>query len=140
MAMDDNAISRTSGKYYKYSLWLVAGTALLALLATNIYGKASLARPLAICTIYTLVVNIAYGAAWKSVAKSSPATLTKFYLAAPALRMMAALMVVVAFCLLSSDKTSIRDFILMFFGFYVVMLVFDGMFFARVEKKNNLKE
>lgn len=140
MAMDDNAISRTSARYYKYSLWLVAGTALLTLLATNIYGYASLARPLAICVIYTLVVNIAYGAAWKSVATSSPSVLTKFYLAASALRMVAAIMVVVAFCLLSRDKTSIRDFVLMFFGFYAVMLVFDGIFFARVEKKNNLKE
>lgn len=140
MAMDDNAISRTSGKYYKYSLWIVAVTALFTLLAANIYGLTSLVSPLVICVIYTLVVNIAYGAAWKSVAKASPSVLTKFYIAAPALRMVAAIMVVVAFCLLNGDKTSIRNFVLMFFGFYVVMLVFDGIYFARVEKKNNLKE
>lgn len=138
MAMDDKAIRRTWSKYYKYSLWLVAGAALITLLFTNIYGYASLVRPLAFCVIYTLLANIAYGAAWKGVAKSSPSVLTKFYLAASALRMIAAVMVVVAFCMLIHDKTAIRDFVLMFFGFYVVVLVFDGIFFAIVEKKNNL--
>jgi len=48
-------------------------------------------------------------------------------------------MVAVVFCVVSRDRESIINFIIVFAVFYVVMLIFDGVFFARLEKKLNQK-
>lgn len=138
--MEPEKINQTFGKYYKYSLWLVAAATLISLLFMNIYSIPGLVNSLVVCVIYTFIVNLLYGVAWKGVAKSSPGMLTKFYLTAPVLRMVTAATVVVAYCLLNRGNGNIRNFVLLFFVFYVVMLIFDGIFFARVEKKNNHKE
>lgn len=140
MMTDNKIISRAYGRYCKYSLWLVAAAALITLLIMNVCEIGGLISFLVICIVYTLIANGAYGVAWKGVAKSSSSVLTKFYLAASALRMLTAVLVVVAFCLLNNDATQIRNFVILFSSFYVVMLIFDGIFFARVEKKNNHKE
>lgn len=137
--MDSKTINNVSKRYRQYGLWLVAVVALVILIFMSVGYMTRLACPLTVSVVFTLVANAAYGASWKGVAKSSPSSLTKFYLAASALRMMAAALVVVAYCLLNRDRQSILDFVAVFFAFYVVTLVFDGVFFARVEKNNNIK-
>lgn len=137
--MDKNVIDQISRKYNKYSLWVTAGCALVTLLAINICNASQFVNPLVISVLYTLISSIAYGAGWKAVASSSPMTLSKFYIAASAIRMLLALIVVAVFCVISRDKGSIQNFIIVFAAFYVVMLVFDGVFFARLERKLNQK-
>ena len=100
----------------------------------------SLVSALAVSALYSIIVNLAYGSLWKRIAKSAPGTMAKFYLAASALRLITAALVVIVFCVINrSDKELIRNFIFVFFAFYLVMLVFDSVFFARIEKNNNLK-
>ena len=94
---------------------------------------------LTVSVVYSIIVNFAYGAFWGKVAKAAPNTMTRFYLAASALRLITAALVVVSFCMLIGDKGLIRSFIFIFFAFYFVMLIFDSVFFARIEKYNNLK-
>lgn len=137
--MDEKTISNVCGKYRQYGLWLTVAVALAILILMSVCGLMRLACPLAVGVLFTLLVNTAYGYAWGGVAKSSPSSLTKFYLAASAIRMMAAALTVVVFCVLNRDRQAIIDFVAVFFAFYVVMLVFDGVFFARVEKNNNQK-
>lgn len=136
-----DVIAQQAKRYYKYSLWLVAAMTLIALLAANILWQEALIVPVVISAVFSLIASIAYGAAWKSVARSAPKTLTKFYLAAPALRMIAAALVVAVYCVAVRQPEKIRVFAIVFFLFYIVMLILDSVFFARIEKLNkNHKE
>ena len=99
----------------------------------------SLLNALAVSAIYSIVINLLYVFFWKKVAKSASGIIARFYLGASALRLMTAALVVLAFCMLNDGKEVIRNFIIVFFAFYIVMLIFDSVFFARIEKYNNLK-
>ena len=107
------------------------------LLGISICDAQQLVNPVLISVIYALVTNWAYGLSWKAVANSSPNTLSKFYLAASAIRMLAGVLVAVVFCVMNDDREAIINFIIVFSAFYIAMLVFDGVFFARQERKRN---
>lgn len=138
--MNLKLIENTSKRYCKNSLWLIVGLTLLCFIAMSLnWLDMNLLNGLAVSAVYSIIINFTYGTLWKKVAKSSPASMAKFYLAASALRLITAALVVLSFCMLNDDREQIRNFILMFFVFYLVMLIFDSVFFARIEKYNNLK-
>lgn len=135
-------IRQVSIKYKQISLWLTAAVALAVLFACRLSAQcddmiAQVVNPLVVSAIFSLVASTAYGEAWKAVAKSSPANLAKFYLAAMMLKMMAGVLVFLIYVLVC-DKQNILGFTVIFALFYVVLLVFDCIYFARVEKKNRL--
>lgn len=135
-------IRQTSIRYKQISLWLTAAVALAVLFACRLSAQCDdmipqIVNPLVVSAIFSLVASTAYGEAWKAVAKSSPANLAKFYLAAMMLKMMAGVLVFLIYVLVC-DKQNILGFTAIFALFYVVLLVFDCIYFARVEKKNRL--
>lgn len=135
-------IRQASIRYKQISLWLTAAVALAVLFACRLSAQcddmiAQVVNPLVVSAIFSLVASTAYGEAWKAAAKSSPANLAKFYLAAMMLKMMAGVLVFLIYVLVC-DKQNILGFTAIFALFYVVLLVFDCIYFARVEKKNRL--
>ena len=135
-------IRQASIRYKQISLWLTAAVALAVLFACRLSAQcddmiAQVVNPLVVSAIFSLVASTAYGEAWKAVAKSSPANLAKFYLAAMMLKMMAGVLVFLIYVLVC-DKQNILGFTVIFALFYVVLLVFDCIYFARVEKKSRL--
>ena len=129
-------------RYKQISLWLTAAVALAVLFACRLSAQcddmiAQVVNPLVVSAIFSLVASTAYGEAWKAVAKSSPANLAKFYLAALVLKLMASTLVFLIYVLVC-DRQNILGFTAIFALFYVVLLVFDCIYFARVEKKNRL--
>lgn len=135
----NGTINRIAKQYYKVSLWIIFGLTVIILLVMQYLQSTSLVNALVISALFSLVSSIAYIQSWKSVARRAPKTLGKFYLAASALRMLAALLtVVVAMFILRGEKGAMIGFAAMFVGFYIVMLVFDCIYFAQIEKKNNI--
>ena len=135
-------IRQASIRYKQISLWLTAAVALAVLFACRLSAQcddmiAQVVNPLVVSAIFSLVASTAYGEAWKAVAKSSPANLAKFYLVAMMLKMMAGVLVFLIYVLVC-DKQNILGFTVIFALFYVMLLVFDCIYFARVEKKNRL--
>ena len=131
-------------KYKQISLWLTALMALVILFACRVSALCSdilpqVVNPLVVSAIFSLVASTAYGEAWKAVAKSSPANLAKFYMAALVIKMVAGTLVFLIYVLVC-DKQNILGFTAIFALFYVVLLVFDCIYFSRVEKKNNLNK
>ena len=131
-------------KYKQISLWLTALMALAILLACRLSALCNdilpqVVNPLVVSAIFSLVASTAYGEAWKAVAKSSPANLVKFYMAALVIKMVAGTLVFLIYVLVC-DKQNILGFTAIFALFYVVLLVFDCIYFSRVEKKNNLNK
>ena len=148
--MDAKMIDGIGHRYYKLSLWIIAGLSLLALMLIggSPYWGSDVLNAILISAAFSFLTSIAYQAAWKSVAKNSPSSLTKFYLAAPALRMMAAVLVILVYYVLNryavqGDGTpAIRRMMLMFtfvfLAYYISMLVLDCVYFAQIEKRNKL--
>ena len=131
-------------KYKQISLWLTALMALAILFACRLSALCNdilpqVVNPLVVSAIFSLVASTAYGEAWKAIAKSSPANLAKFYMAALVIKMVAGTLVFLIYVLLC-DKQNILGFTAIFALFYVVLLVFDCIYFSRVEKKNNLNK
>ena len=135
-------IKQTGRKYKQISLWLTAAMALAILIACRVSAQcdsiiAQVVNPLVVSALFSLVSSTAYGEAWTSVAKSSPANLAKFYLAASALKMMLGAVVFLVYVVVC-NKSNILGFSAIFALFYVVLLVFDCIYFARVERKSRL--
>lgn len=135
-------IRQASIRYKQISLWLTAAVALAVLFVCRLSAQcddmiAQVVNPLVVSAIFSLAASTAYGEAWKAVAKSSPANLAKFYLAALVLKLMAGTLVFLIYVLVC-DRQNILGFTAIFALFYVVLLVFDCIYFARVEKKNRL--
>ena len=131
-------------KYKQISLWLTALMAFAILFACRLSALCNdilpqVVNPLVVSAIFSLVASTAYGEAWKAVAKSSPANLAKFYMAALVIKMVAGTLVFLIYVLVC-DKQNILGFTAIFALFYVVLLVFDCIYFSRVEKKNNLNK
>lgn len=138
--MDIKQIDRAGKQYVKFSLWLTVALSLMILTAIGLnWFDVKLVNALAVSALYTIIINFAYGLLWRRQAKSSPANMTRLYLASSVVRLITAALVVVSYCMLNQVKEDIRNFVLLFFVFYMIMLVFDSVFFARIEKKNNLK-
>ncbi|SFW34196.1 hypothetical protein SAMN02910409_1667 [Prevotellaceae bacterium HUN156] len=122
--------------YLKQSICVIAGITLLALLLANLNGgMEQMVTPLCISIVFQLVACIAYGLVWKWVSATSPASIPTLYMAASAFRMFAAVVVVMAYSLLTDDRDSIRLFVVTFLIYYFVILIYDTWYFVKIEKK-----
>ena len=122
--------------YLRQSICLIAGLSLLMLLYVNIWGDVDLmTMPICISAVFQLVACIAYALVWKWVMATSPGSMPTLYMAASALRMFAAVVIVMVFCFLASSHASILCFVVIFLIYYFVILIFDTWYFVRIEKK-----
>lgn len=118
-------------------VWTLSGLTLAVLLTMQLTGKMSLLNPILISVVFSLFSGIVYIQGWKFLARQSPETLPKYYLAGSAFRLMAAAMVMLAYCVvLRHDISAIKWFAIVFIVYYVVMLIFDALFFANFSKNN----
>ncbi|WP_051220270.1 hypothetical protein [Prevotella sp. AGR2160] len=126
----------TAGKRYrKGSLWIIAAMMLIVLVIIRVTNEFFLVGGLVVTVVFSLLCSIVYGKAWEAVARRSPRQLAKFYLVAGTLRMLAAVLVFLVYALLHRDTGTLLGFTALFAGFYLVLLLFDCIFFARIEKK-----
>jgi hypothetical protein len=118
------------------SIGLIALLTLVTLACVWAWGNVGMvAGPLALVVVFQLVACVAYGLVWKSVARTSLASLPTLYMAASAIRMFAAIVVVVGFLFLVSNKEAVRFFIITFLIYYFLILIYDTVYFVKVEKK-----
>ena len=89
---------------------------------------------IAISIAYTLLATLAFVAGYRAVRHSDKA-LTLYGLVAMVLRMLSAALVVIVFLVLVDDMDYRRTFIITFSIFYLLMLVFDVVFYIRSQKK-----
>ena len=91
--------------------------------------------PLCVVVVFQLLTCWTYGLVWKSVAHASTSSLPTFYLAASGMRMFAAVVVVLGFLFLVSDKQVVRLFVITFLVYYLIILIYDTTYFVKVEKR-----
>jgi hypothetical protein len=122
--------------YLRQSICLIVGLTLLALLYVNLKGDMGLmTMPIFISAVFQLVACIAYGLVWKWVSTSSPASLPTLYMAASAFRMFVGIVIVLAYCFVADNQTSIKFFVVTFLIYYFVILIYDTWYFVKIEKR-----
>lgn len=142
--MDSRQIQASAKKYKQISLWITTGLTIAILMYCSVsYAGAEIMtdviKTLVVSALFSLIASTAYGEAWKGVAMRSPINLTKFYLVASALKMMFG---IVAFLIgvLVVEKAHIVGYALIFMLFYIILLAFDCIYFARTEKKYKIEK
>lgn len=126
--------------YRKISLWLSVGITLLILLAGQIMtsGNTFIGNTISIvvmAVLYFIITNIVTSNAWIKAARKTDNSLTRFYIVAPMIKMVVAL-VVILFIIISRryNKTVMLESVSVFAIYYVVQLLFDCIYYSRVEK------
>ena len=131
-------INRTYALYNKVALWVLAGLTLAALLLMRVLFQTDWLTAILIAVVFNYACTIAYGLAWRSTARRSPELLPKFYLAASVLRLLLAAVVILCYCVVvRKHPEDIKVFAIIFILYYLVMLVFDALFFAKISKQCN---
>ena len=131
-------IDKTALNYNKVSIWILTVTTLLGLIVMQLTGWQWLLYPMLISLVFCMLSGQAYIQGWKVVAHRASEALVKYYLAGSAFRLMAAAIVLLVYCfVMRHDITSIKRFAVVFIVYYIVILVFDAVFFAKVSKNNN---
>lgn len=124
--------------YERLSVGITLVTALAVIGLVMLTGGACVSVALiavGVSVLFSLLVSVAYGEAWVSVARCAPLHLSKFYLAASVLRMTVALAVAMVGALaFRPDRYAVVCFLLIFVTFYVVLLVFDCIYFVQILK------
>ncbi len=124
----DGSIKKTTREYIIYTLFLTLSM-YIGTLTVNMEGYGL------ISAVFHILCSAAYIGGWQALARRSPETLPKYYLAGSAFRLMAAAAVLLVFCVVKRDNPgAIKWFSIVFIIFYLVMLVFDAIFFAKVSK------
>ncbi len=123
-----DAIRKTSREYIIWTLFftlsLFCGTLFFDMFS---YGLIS--------ALFHFIFSAVYIWGWQMLARRSPDILPKYYLAGSAFRLMAAAIVLLVFCVVNrGDIETIKWFSVVFIIFYLVMLLFDAIFFAKVSK------
>lgn len=123
-----DGLKKTSREYIIYTLFLTLSMCIGTLtVGMGNYGLIS--------AVFHIVCSAAYIWGWQALARRSPETLPKYYLAGSAFRLMAAAAVLLVFCVVKRDDPgAIKWFSMVFIVFYLVILVFDAIFFAKVSK------
>lgn len=110
------------------------------LLAEQIAFKYGFTYSIVFSAVYFLLVTMINGRCWRKAAQKAGNGLTRFYFASSAARMLLAFIVVlIGAFFLRGDKTCLLSFALIFATYYVLMLVFDCIFFSHIEKKHLIK-
>ena len=130
-------INKTVSLYNKVMVWLVSGLTLVGLLTMQLSGWNELLTGLIVSAVFCLVCGVAYIQGWKALANRSAQLLPKYHLAGSALRLITACVVMLVVCVLNrANPFGIKLFAVVFMVYYVVMLIFDALFFTKVSKFN----
>lgn len=128
-------LHKIAAGYWKISLWLLCALSLAGVLILRQMGELTSVQCIVIAVVFHLLAAVFYGQMWLRVAKNAPMTLPRFYMAASALRLFAAAATVLIYCVIArNDAQQIKMFAIIFMVYYVVMLIFDAVYFIRKVK------
>ena len=112
---------------------------IVGLLIDNLHIH-SILLPLIISFLFSLATIVVYGLCWRLVAKSSPKSLTMFYMAGIGLRMFLAIPFILGYWLYSDTFEDTLRFVIVFIIFYFAVLAFDAIYFASVERQQTIEQ
>lgn len=94
-----------------------------------------IATSIAISAAYSLIATLAYVMGYRII-RNSERALTLYALVAMVLRMLSAVLALVVFLFFVKDNEWRITFVVTFSTFYLLMLIFDVVFFIRSQKNS----
>lgn len=139
MALDSSIVKKIADRHLGYSCLVIVLLTVISMLVLEYLGDKQYAAELKTCIAFSFVAGFIYNRSWKKVVLGEKFDVTKFYLIASGVRMLVAAFVVLIYCVVVREFQAILSFVIMFLAFYFIMLVFDSVYFARIEKGHKLK-
>ncbi|MGG6544830.1 UNVERIFIED_CONTAM: hypothetical protein NY100_05295 [Prevotella sp. 15_C9] len=137
MALETTTVEKIARNYNKVSLWIIAGISLIGLLISQGLMLANTSVPIIVSALFSLVSCVAYGKTWKYFATNHSRVLGKFYMAGSMLRMiLATIVVLIGAVIYLPNREKILTFVAIFVIYYLLLMIFDCIYFIKVEKKN----
>ena len=132
---NDDFLVRAPHKYWTFSLWLIAGITLLALVAHNVVLIQLNVTHLFIDVLFTILSSAALSVTLKHVLASAIPQLMKAFLIFSNVRLVAALVLIVGFALLSHlHGRELLPFVILFSVYFILQDVLDALFMLRLRK------
>lgn len=129
---ETNAISR---RYFVQSVCIVALLTLISWLVSTFVGIGGLTAPVAVASVFMLIMEGADAYIWGRVRKASEGSLPTFYTAISGFRMLLALATLVG-CFLVVGRDAMREYCLVFVCYYLAMVAHHSVFFARISNSH----
>lgn len=139
MNSQDKNLKKTAATYWQVSLWILCALSLVSVLVLRQMNLMEGVTAVVVAVMFNLLVAVVYGQCWLKTVQKIPMILPKFYLVASALRLFAAAATMLIYCvILRSDAQQLKIAAIIFLVFYIVMLVFETVYFVRKSKTLNL--
>ena len=122
-------------KYMSYGVAILLIMGIVTAIVDSFITDAQLVTANIISFVFQLVLIAAYGTAWERVAKSSPKNLPVLYMSATGLRLLLAALVLLVYMFTHRTSCSLLAFSVVFVVYYIIILIYDTIFFVSVEKK-----
>ena len=137
----ESQIDSIAKRYWKVAIWILVALTILGLFLIQIVQLQILTTSLVFSLIYSVGVTLLYSICWRSIAHRSPCKLGLYYIVSSVLQMILALVIILmGIFFIFDDLYSIFGFTVIFVCFYLVVLVYNCIYFARIEKKYLLNE
>lgn len=122
-------------KYMSYGVAILLITGIVTAIVDSFITDAQLVTANIISFVFQLILIAAYGMAWERVAKSSPKNLPVLYMSATGLRLLLAALVLLVYMFTHRTSGNLLAFSVVFVVYYMIILIYDTIFFVSVEKK-----
>lgn len=138
-------VGQLAAKYFRWMVraacfafivyWIVERTLLNLLdnIEVATWMHETLYIPVIISVLFVVVSSLLFALLWKTIARTSPDSLTTFYSASSGLRMLLALAVITAYYFIAG-KENILPMALTFMAFYFLQLAIHTTFFTKYLK------
>lgn len=123
------------------NLYLIQGIALIIVmmaivgLLDRFTSLEDFSIPMFVSGVFSFVLVVAEAIVWKQVATKSPESLPTYFTAASGFRLLLALATMFVYYLVAGSDV-ILTFFLVFMAFYVTLLIYHSIFFAKVSNRS----
>ena len=127
--------ARVAHRYWTYSLWLVAGVTLLALLAHNVVLFQLDVMHVFISVLFALLSSVALLMVLKSVLGSKSPRLMKAFFVFSNVRLLAAILLIVGYAWVSHlSGKELLPFVIVLSVYFILQDVLDTLFVVKLHK------
>ena len=126
---------RAPHRYWTYSLWLIAGLTLLALVAYNVALVQIDVTQVVIAVIFALLSSVCLSLILKRVIASAPDRLMRAFFLFSNARLLAAFILIVGYAVLSQQSgKGLLPFVILLAVYFILQDVLDTLFVVRLRK------
>lgn len=135
MMMTTQEIGKLSNLYLMQGISLIIVMMAIVGLLDKFTSLEGLTAPMMVSGGFSFVLVAVEAIAWRLVATKSPDSLPTYFTAASGFRLLLALGTMFVYYLVAGSDTMLT-FFLVFMAFYVALLIFHSVFFAKVSNRS----